>query len=81
MFTQLDGSLSGRTEVWHPASPLAKQLVELHGGSIQARSEGIGRGSEFSVRLPIVLTARRRRAGSRETRPRRATASIASCRG
>jgi PAS domain S-box-containing protein len=31
---------------------LAKGLVELHGGSIEARSPGIGRGSDFVVRLP-----------------------------
>jgi CheY-like chemotaxis protein len=31
---------------------LAKQIVELHGGSIEARSEGAGRGSEFRVLLP-----------------------------
>ena len=34
--------------------PLAKGLVELHGGSIRARSEGPGRGSEFVVSLPLV---------------------------
>ena len=33
---------------------LARILVELHGGSIAAHSEGPGRGSEFVVRLPIV---------------------------
>jgi signal transduction histidine kinase len=33
---------------------LAKALVELHGGSIQARSEGRGRGSEFVVSLPLA---------------------------
>jgi signal transduction histidine kinase len=32
---------------------LARILVELHGGSITAHSEGPGRGSEFVVRLPI----------------------------
>jgi PAS domain S-box-containing protein len=32
---------------------LAKGLVELHGGTIEARSAGIGRGSEFIVRLPL----------------------------
>ncbi|MFW5965951.1 MAG: PAS domain-containing protein [Persicimonas sp.] len=32
---------------------LARQLVELHGGEISARSEGPGRGSEFIVRLPL----------------------------
>jgi predicted ATPase/GAF domain-containing protein len=32
---------------------LAKGLVELHGGSIRARSEGPGRGTEFIVSLPL----------------------------
>jgi signal transduction histidine kinase len=32
---------------------LSKHLVELHGGTIEARSAGIGRGSEFIVRLPL----------------------------
>jgi signal transduction histidine kinase len=31
---------------------LARQLVEMHGGRLEARSEGAGRGSEFSVWLP-----------------------------
>ena len=33
---------------------LAKGLVELHRGTIEARSEGPGRGSEFVVRLPLA---------------------------
>jgi signal transduction histidine kinase len=32
---------------------VSKQLIELHGGSVCAHSEGIGLGSEFTVRLPI----------------------------
>ncbi len=32
---------------------LAKHLVELHGGTIEAKSEGRGRGSTFSVRMPL----------------------------
>ncbi|HWO43612.1 MAG TPA: ATP-binding protein, partial [Candidatus Eisenbacteria bacterium] len=36
---------------------LAKKLVELHGGRIEARSEGPGRGSEFIVRLPVAEPA------------------------
>ena len=34
--------------------PLVKALVELHGGSVSVSSEGEGKGSVFSVRLPIV---------------------------
>jgi len=33
---------------------LVRNLVELHGGRIEARSEGLGRGSEFIVRLPLA---------------------------
>lgn len=33
---------------------LAKKLVELHGGTIMAESAGIGRGSTFTVRLPLA---------------------------
>ena len=37
---------------------LARRLVELHGGTIEVRSEGIGRGSEFTVRMPCRVQAR-----------------------
>lgn len=36
---------------------LVKQLVTMHGGSIEARSDGLDRGSQFIVRLPIDLSA------------------------
>jgi signal transduction histidine kinase len=37
---------------------LVKAVVELHGGTVEARSEGIGKGSQFTVRLPATrLTA------------------------
>ena len=35
---------------------LAKGLVELHGGTISAHSEGPGMGAEFTIRLPMVKT-------------------------
>jgi CheY-like chemotaxis protein len=34
---------------------VVKRLVEMHGGSVSVSSEGPGRGSEFSVRLPILV--------------------------
>jgi PAS domain S-box-containing protein len=33
---------------------MARSLVELHGGSIDVHSEGLGHGCEFSVRLPLL---------------------------
>lgn len=36
---------------------LAKGLIELHGGEIEARSAGVGQGSEFTVRLPLRRTS------------------------
>jgi PAS domain S-box-containing protein len=37
---------------------LARGLVELHGGTIEGRSEGPGRGSVFTIRLPVMPGAR-----------------------
>lgn len=42
---------------------VARQIVEAHGGSIAARSEGAGRGAEFIVRLPQALATAERATG------------------
>jgi two-component system CheB/CheR fusion protein len=33
---------------------VVKDLTKLHAGSVQVRSDGIGKGSEFVVRLPLA---------------------------
>ena len=33
---------------------LVRQITKLHGGNVEARSDGVGRGSQFIVRLPLV---------------------------
>ena len=33
---------------------LVRRLVQMHGGTVEAKSEGLGQGSEFIVRLPLV---------------------------
>jgi signal transduction histidine kinase len=51
---QADRSLPRAEEGLGVGLTLARILVELHGGSITAHSEGPGRGSEFVVRLPVA---------------------------
>ena len=54
MFSQVDRSLERSQGGLGIGLALVKGLVEMHGGSVEARSEGAGRGSEFIVRLPVV---------------------------
>ncbi len=49
----------------------AKGLVELHGGSISARSEGPGRGSEFTVSLPLAQPLSLKQPDARRSDPAR----------
>jgi signal transduction histidine kinase/CheY-like chemotaxis protein len=54
MFTQVDRSLEKSQGGLGIGLTLVKRLVEMHGGSIEARSEGPGRGAEFVARLPVA---------------------------
>ena len=54
MFSQIDG-VTGRSEGGLGIGlALVKGLTELHGGTVEARSGGLGHGSEFIVRLPLA---------------------------
>jgi signal transduction histidine kinase len=55
MFVQVDKSLERSQGGLGIGLTLVKQLVEMHGGSVEARSEGLGRGTVFTVRLPILV--------------------------
>jgi signal transduction histidine kinase len=54
MFAQAEPALGRAPTGLGIGLSLAKALVELHGGSIEACSDGPGKGSEFVVRVPIV---------------------------
>ena len=54
LFVQSQNSLERSEGGLGIGLPLARTLVELHGGQIQAFSAGAGQGSEFVVRLPLT---------------------------
>ena len=54
MFTQADTSLERTRDGLGIGLTLVKAVVEMHGGTVEARSDGLGRGSEFEVRLPAL---------------------------
>ncbi len=54
MFTQAEQTLDRSHGGLGIGLTLARRLVALHGGSIHAHSDGVGRGSEFTVRLPLA---------------------------
>jgi CheY-like chemotaxis protein len=59
LFAQGDGALARAQGGLGIGLALARHLVEMHGGRIEARSAGIGRGSEFRVSLPLAAEPKR----------------------
>ncbi|HEX3127377.1 MAG TPA: ATP-binding protein [Thermoanaerobaculia bacterium] len=56
-FVQSEGSLARSEGGLGIGLTLVRSLVEMHGGSVEAHSPGLGQGSEFTVRLPARVPA------------------------
>lgn len=54
LFTQVNRSLDRSQGGLGIGLTVVRKLAEMHGGSVSATSEGLGQGSEFTVRLPLV---------------------------
>jgi len=54
LFAQVDTSLENARNGLGLGLTLVKNLVEMHGGTVQALSAGVGQGSEFLIRLPLL---------------------------
>ena len=54
-FRQSSGAMTRETEGLGLGLSIVKYLVEMHGGSIDAKSEGVGQGSTFIVKLPLLI--------------------------
>ncbi len=53
LFTQVDRSLNRSQGGLGIGLALVRRLAEMHGGTVEASSHGLGKGSEFVVRLPM----------------------------
>ena len=62
LFTQADTSPDRTQGGLGIGLTLAKQLVEMHGGRIEARSHGLDRGCEFEVSLPLIAERKKKSA-------------------
>ncbi len=70
-FRQADASRSRKHGGLGVGLTIAKYLVELHGGTIYAESEGIGKGSTFNITLPIPAVSVRPASGRKHAEHRK----------
>lgn len=54
VFTQADGASSARGAGLGIGLSVVKEIVNLHRGTVEVRSEGEGKGAEFSLRIPLT---------------------------
>ena len=79
MFSQVGSSLErsqGGLAGLGVGLSLVRALVEMHGGIVEANSEGIGKGSEFTIRLPVldIVSTQTGKSGGKALELRRASA-------
>jgi PAS domain S-box-containing protein len=58
---------------------ISRRIIEMHHGTVEARSEGVGRGSEFVVTLPLAKEARRSEVRGTDPRPPRVARILCVC--
>jgi signal transduction histidine kinase/ActR/RegA family two-component response regulator len=69
MFSQVDTSLERSRDGLGIGLTLVRNLVEIHGGTVSVQSDGHGRGSEFTVRLPLLVDIPESHAPTRSVAP------------
>ena len=57
LFTQVDGSFGRSYGGMGIGLALARNLVEMHDGRLQASSPGLGKGCEFTIKLPVLAAS------------------------
>ncbi|HEX6962659.1 MAG TPA: PAS domain S-box protein [Lacipirellula sp.] len=80
MFSQVTSALERSEGGLGIGLALVRGLVEMHGGSVEARSDGLGRGSEFIVRLPVMTEQPAASRPSKSHTPTAAPGDVAGCR-
>lgn len=75
MFTQLNPGLGKSQGGLGIGLMLVKQLLAMHGGQVEARSAGVGKGAEFTVRMPVASCADGAESANNDDRWRKNTAA------